>query len=209
MSESITRTEILRVAAEEFGQKGFRGARLDDVANQLGVTRQALYYYYPTKTAILLDLYERFFERLEAALDEAERSHAGRGRFDAMLEAHIRTVAESPELSAIFTQERSALPYDMSGRLRLRRQKYQDRLVQAYRDGVEAGELRDDASPSVTVSLAVGAANWIFRWYRSDRDLQPGELAMIAVDLLGTGYHKAPGRRRAATASRYDDPLTR
>jgi AcrR family transcriptional regulator len=198
MTESITRAEILRLAAQEFGQKGFRGARLDDVAGRLGVTRQALYYYYPTKNAILLDLYEGFFDRLEAALDQAERTHAIRGRFDAMLEAHIRTVAESPELSAIFTQERNTLPRDMSGRIRIRRQAYQDRLVKAYSDGVKVGELRDDASPSVIVSLAVGAANWIFRWYHGDQELQPGELAQIAVDLLGTGYHKAPGRRRAA-----------
>jgi AcrR family transcriptional regulator len=199
MTESITRTEILRLAAEEFGRKGFRGARLDDVAGRLGVTRQALYYYYPTKTAILADLYERFFERLEAALDDADRLQPGHGRFDAMLEAHIRTVAESPELSAIFTQERSALPADTATKIRARRQAYQERLVQAYRDGVESGELRDDASPSDTVSLAVGAANWIFRWYRSDHDLSPADLAKVAVDLLGTGYHKAPGRRRAAT----------
>jgi AcrR family transcriptional regulator len=199
MTEPITRADILRLAAEEFGRKGFRGARLDDVANRLGVTRQALYYYYPTKTAILADLYERFFERLEAALDEAEAAHSGRGRFDAMLEAHIRTVAESPELSAIFTQERAALPDATAAKIKDRRQAYQERLVGAYRDGVATGELRDDASPSVTVSLAVGAANWIFRWYRTDHGLTPAELAKVAVDLLCTGYHKAPGRRRAAT----------
>lgn len=198
MTESITRAEILRVSAQEFGSKGFRGARLDDVATRLGVTRQALYYYYPTKTAILADLYERFFDSLEAALDEAERAHSGRGRFDAMLEAHIRTVAESPELSAIFTQERSALPADTDKKIRERRTAYQERLVAAYSQGVDSGELRADASPSVTVSLAVGAANWIFRWYRSDHGLTPGELAGVAVDLLGSGYRKTPARRRSA-----------
>jgi AcrR family transcriptional regulator len=205
MTESITRTEILRLAAQEFGEKGFRGARLDDVASRLGVTRQALYYYYPTKNAILVDLYEGFFDRLEHALDEAERTHAIRGRFDAMLEAHIRTVAESPELSAIFTQERNTLPRDMSGRIRLRRQAYQARLVKAYENGVKAGELRDDAPVDIIVSLAIGAANWIFRWYHGDQQLLPSELAVIAVDVLGTGYHKAPGRRRAGMASRYDE----
>ncbi|HWL34903.1 MAG TPA: TetR/AcrR family transcriptional regulator [Frankiaceae bacterium] len=200
MSESITRTEILRLAAQEFGRKGFRGARLDDVANRLGVTRQALYYYYPTKTAILADLYERFFERLEAALDAAEAEHVdrGRGRFDAMLEAHIRTVAESPELSAIFTQECSALPAETDEKVGARRLAYEARLLAAYDEGVRLGELRDDASPSVTVSLAIGAASWIFRWYRNDQGLSPAELAGVAVDLLGTGYRKAPARKRAA-----------
>lgn len=198
MSESITRTEILRLAAQEFGRKGFRGARLDDVANRLGVTRQALYYYYPTKTAILADLYERFFERLEAAIDAADAGHAGGGRFDAMLEAHVRTVAESPELAAIFTQERGALAEDADERIAARRRAYEERLVAAYAEGVRSGELRDDASPAVTVSLAVGAAHWIFRWDRDDDGLSPGDLARVAVDLLGTGYRKAPVRGKAA-----------
>lgn len=200
MTEPVTRGEILRLAAQEFGAKGFRGARLDDVAHRLGVTRQALYYYYPTKTAILADLYERFFERLETALDEAEAACPDRGRFDAMLEAHARTIAEAPELAAIFTQERSALPADTDKLVRARRQRYQERFVAAYRRGVEAGELREDASPSVTVSLTLGAANWIFRWYRDDDGLTPPQLAKVAVDLLGTGYRKGPARRRTAAS---------
>lgn len=199
MTESITRAEILRVAAQEFGHQGFRAARLDDVAARLGVTRQALYYYYPTKTAILADLYERFFDALECALDEAERAHSGTGHFDAMLAAHIRTVAEAPELAAIFTQERRALPADTHDKIRERRTAYQERFVAAYERGVEAGELRDDAPAAVAVSLALGAANWIFRWYGTGHDLTPAELAAVAVDLLGSGYHGArPRRRRVA-----------
>ncbi len=191
MTVPISRVEILRLAAEEFGRKGFRGARLDDVATRLGVTRQALYYYYPTKQAILADLYLRFFERLENALDEAERAHSGRGRFDALLTAHVRTVAETPELSAIFTQERGNLPADAATAVRERRDAYQARLVAAFRQGVAAGELRADATPDVAVALAVGAANWIFRWYRPDEALTPAALAGVAVDLLGGGY-RAP-----------------
>lgn len=198
MSEPITRADILALAAEEFGRNGFRGARLDDVAARLGVTRQALYYYYPTKTAILVDLAERFFQRLEAAADEACEAKPGKGRYDAMLAAHVRTVAASPELAVIFTQERSTLPDATARTIRSRRLAYEQRLIDAYREGVKSGELRDDRSADVAVSLAVGAANWIFRWYGAGHELTPEELADIAVDLLGTGYHKAPGRRRAA-----------
>jgi AcrR family transcriptional regulator len=199
VTEPVTRALILRLAAEEFGRNGFRGARLDDVAARLGVTRQALYYYYPTKHAILTDLYERFFELLENALDAAEAAHSGHGRFDAMLEAHVRTVAEVPELSAIFSQERASLPDDAAAAVRRRRNRYQKRLVAAYRAGVEGGELRGDCPPDVAVSLAVGAANWVFQWYRASDDLPPAVLARTAVEVLGSGYRTGTTRRRAAT----------
>lgn len=188
MAQPISREAILRIAAHQFGAKGFRGTRLDDVASELGVTRQALYYYYSTKQAILADLYTEFFDRLDRALDEAGSRSVGVTRFDAMLEAHIRVVAEAPELSAIFTQERGSLPPDAERSIRDRRQRHQRRLVEAYQDGVDSGELRAEPGVSVVVSLVVGAANWIFRWYRADRELTPGELAKVAVEVLAGGY---------------------
>lgn len=195
MSQPVTREAILRIAAEQFGAKGFRGTRLDDVAAELGVTRQALYYYYSTKQAILVDLYTEFFDRLQAALDEAEDQTAPSARFDAMLAAHIRVVAEAPELSAIFTQERNSLPPDAERAIAERRHRHQRRMVDAYQLGIDANELRGDNGASVTVSLLVGAANWIFRWYRADRKLTPEQLAKVAVDLLAHGYRVPPAKR--------------
>jgi TetR/AcrR family transcriptional regulator, cholesterol catabolism regulator len=196
MPEPIRTADILRVAAEEFSKKGYRGARLSDVADSLGVTRQALYYYYKSKAAILVDLFSNFFDDLEAGLDAVEAGGGSAAEdFDAMMRAHIRTVAARPELSAIFTQERSALPPTDARRIQRRRQAYQQRLVEAYEKGIKEGGLRDCGSSSVEVSLILGAANWIFRWYRPGRDLTPEALADIAVNLLGSGYRLAPDRK--------------
>jgi TetR/AcrR family transcriptional regulator, cholesterol catabolism regulator len=195
MTEPIRTADILRVAAEEFSKKGYRGARLSDVADALGVTRQALYYYYRSKAAILVDLFSNFFDDLEAGLDAVSGGGSAATDFDAMMRAHIRTVAARPELSAIFTQERSALPPTDARRIQRRRQAYQQRLVEAYEKGVKEGGLRDCGNASVEVSLILGAANWIFRWYRPGRDLTPDALADIAVTLLGSGYRVDPGRQ--------------
>ena len=192
MTEPIRTEDILRVAAEEFSKKGYRGARLSDVADSLGVTRQALYYYYRSKAAILVDLFSNFFDELEAGLDAVAGGQSAAEDFDAMMRAHIRTVAARPELSAIFTQERSALPLTDARRIQRRRQAYQQRMVEAYEKGIKEGKLRDCGSASVEVSLLLGAANWIFRWYRPGRDFTPDALADIAVNLLGSGYRLGP-----------------
>jgi AcrR family transcriptional regulator len=192
MTEPIRTEDILRVAAEEFSKKGYRGARLSDVADSLGVTRQALYYYYRSKAAILVDLFSNFFDELEAGLDAVAGGGSAAEDFDAMMRAHIRTVAAQPELSAIFTQERSALPVTDARRIQRRRQAYQQRMVEAYEKGIKEGKLRDCGSASVEVSLLLGAANWIFRWYRPGRDFTPDALADIAVNLLGSGYRLGP-----------------
>ena len=41
--------EILSTAAELFGERGYDGVSLDDVAERLDVTKGSLYYYFPGK----------------------------------------------------------------------------------------------------------------------------------------------------------------
>lgn len=43
------REKILEVAEEVFAQKGFNGASLEEIAEKVGVTKPALYYYYRSK----------------------------------------------------------------------------------------------------------------------------------------------------------------
>ena len=49
------RSVLIREAARAFGQKGYHNASLDDVAQQLGVTKPALYYYVKSKQEILFE----------------------------------------------------------------------------------------------------------------------------------------------------------
>jgi AcrR family transcriptional regulator len=56
--EPITRDRILAVTAEQMAQRGFRGTNLNDVATQLGVTKQALYYHFANNHAILSAIFE-------------------------------------------------------------------------------------------------------------------------------------------------------
>jgi hypothetical protein len=47
------REEILRTAASVFAERGYHGASMRDIAARLGVRQAAIYYYYPSKSAIL------------------------------------------------------------------------------------------------------------------------------------------------------------
>lgn len=47
-----TRAEILRAACREIHEKGFRGASLDKILAETGVTKGALYHHFPDKDAL-------------------------------------------------------------------------------------------------------------------------------------------------------------
>lgn len=56
--------EILEAAFEEFSEKGFVAARLEDVARRAGVTKGTIYVYFPTKEAVFLAMSEAFSKEM-------------------------------------------------------------------------------------------------------------------------------------------------
>jgi TetR/AcrR family transcriptional regulator len=71
-----TRTKILEVAEAEFATAGYAGAHLQKIAEQVGVRKTALYYYFDSKaalyTAVLEDMLRAFERTVAGALDTAE-----------------------------------------------------------------------------------------------------------------------------------------
>lgn len=53
-----TREKILRIAELIFAEKGFDGARVDDIAKRAGVNKALIYYYFNSKDEILDELFE-------------------------------------------------------------------------------------------------------------------------------------------------------
>lgn len=62
-----TRNKILDVAEQAFARNGFAGAHLQHIAEQIGVQKTALYYYYPSKAA----LYEAVLVRVLETFDQS------------------------------------------------------------------------------------------------------------------------------------------
>jgi AcrR family transcriptional regulator len=64
--------EILAAALRVFAARGFSATRLDDIAAEAGVTKGTIYYYFKSKTALLLRLSEggdrAEFARIEALI---------------------------------------------------------------------------------------------------------------------------------------------
>jgi AcrR family transcriptional regulator len=62
------RLEVLRAAARTFNRRGFHTATLDDVADELGVTKPAIYYYAKSKDDLLSACAQMALEALQLAL---------------------------------------------------------------------------------------------------------------------------------------------
>jgi AcrR family transcriptional regulator len=183
--ETVSREVILERSARLFAARGYRGTNLQLVAEQLGVTRQALYYHFQNKGDILGALFDVVMSKMEAAVD-ATPSRPGEPRFLPMVRAHIQVIVENTEQVALLIHERPELAkldgVDAHGR----RQAYSGRFMEAYRQGVEDGYLAPMDS-KLAVNMVLAAANAISAWYHSQSNLDPADVAAKVEHLVFHG----------------------
>jgi AcrR family transcriptional regulator len=70
-----TQAEILQVAADEFAEHGFAGARVDRIAAQMRTTKRMIYYYFGSKDDLYLAVLERAYAAIRRAEQEIDVDH--------------------------------------------------------------------------------------------------------------------------------------
>ncbi|BEL12107.1 TetR/AcrR family transcriptional regulator [Actinoplanes sichuanensis] len=70
-----TRTELLDVATDEFADRGYSGARVDEIAARTRTTKRMIYYYFGGKEQLYLAVLERAYAEIRAAERTADVGH--------------------------------------------------------------------------------------------------------------------------------------
>jgi TetR/AcrR family transcriptional regulator len=156
-----TGDRILDVALQHFGTRGYEATSLDAIAAELGVRKQTILYWYPSKQALLDAVVERSAEELHLTLDAALVSAGpGLGRLDAVMRAVFRFAVRRPALLGLLREVGRLGPaaaLDLGERV----QPLVERAIEFLESEMEAGTVRR-ADPRfvllVTYSAVVGVA---------------------------------------------------
>ena len=99
------RTAILNAALEVFSQFGFRGSTLDQIAEQSGLSKPNLLYYFPSKEAIHVELLEGL---LDTWLDPLKEMNPDGDPVEEILDyvhRKLEMAREFPRESRLFANE--------------------------------------------------------------------------------------------------------
>jgi AcrR family transcriptional regulator len=106
-----TRERILAVAQELFTRQGYDKTSLRDIAERLEVTKAALYYYFPRKEDILIELHLQLHALGETIIAELEAAPDGAARVEIwprLANEMIDFMVENRELLLLHNRNRSA-----------------------------------------------------------------------------------------------------
>ena len=160
---------LLRAAARCFNEKGYSGTSLKDVADQLGLTDAAIYYYIDGKQQLVYECYMRAADIGQRTLAEAV-AEGGNGAAIARryVELHVAAHCGDEGPIAIMSEIPSLQPAhrdEILSRSRAHSRAFETVLKQGIADGSIV-----DCDVRMTGNAIMGAINWIPKWFHGDPD---------------------------------------
>lgn len=105
MTATTTAERILDAALESFGTRGYEATSLDAVAGALGIRKQTILYWFPSKEALLDAVIDRSAAELAAGLERTlARAGEGWARVEAIVKSVFRLAARRPELLGLLRE---------------------------------------------------------------------------------------------------------
>lgn len=141
------RAEILDTAVSVFGEVGYRGASLRDIAARCNLSHPGLLHHFPTKEALLLAALERRDQAARA------RTNAGGASGTEQLARLIEVVADNAahpgiiELFATLSTEATTPDHPAHAFFADRYRRVTEELTEAYAAARDEGALREGIDP--------------------------------------------------------------
>ncbi len=191
---------LLAAALRLFIAHGYQATTVERIGQEAGLTKGAVYFYFPAKADLLLALLDRVERWVVAPSVAAVEGCAGsaRDRLVAFMHSQSAIGAERGPwmvLAILMSSEFHGSDDPIAGRLDGLMGRLSRMLQAVVADGAREGSLRADLAPRETASLLMAVNQGCFlEWHRRSRDLDGPDLvrAMRTIVLEGLA---ASGRR--------------
>src|SRR3954454_2608014 len=178
------REELTRIATRLFAERGYQGTSLAEIAEELGVQKPSLYHHIAAKEDLLWEVASDGARAFHAALDAVPADAPAAERIRLALRAHLAVVAGQLDIATVFVREWRYLEGERHELFVAERRRYEERIRELFREGVERSELRTDLDVPTAALLFLSAANWAYTWLRpgSDTDQLADRLYAALLD---------------------------
>ena len=188
---------ILRTAASIFAEKGYHDSSIRDISRATGVSLSGLYYYFSSKEELLFLIQDHCFttllENLERALEDESDPLK---RFHITVENHLGFFVHNMKEMKVLSHELDSLGGEFRDNVNAKKQRY-TQMVEGVLEAVAPAKPALDHK--VAMFALFGMMNWIYNWYRPDRDVSVAKLADDMSQLFLRGFLTGDGEGAART----------
>jgi len=153
------REAILASALDLFHRRGFHSVGIDEIGTLAGISGPGVYRHFPSKSSLLVALFDTLSDRMLAASEEIEKLDCSPAEaLDRLVSFHLATAVAERALLAVWLRESQSLPDSDQKRIGDRHVDY----VAVW--AATLAQLRPELGPAeaqTVVRAALGAINSI------------------------------------------------
>jgi AcrR family transcriptional regulator len=165
---ALTRTRILESAARSFREKGFEETTFGDVAHDLGLQRESLYYHFNSRDEIaaelLRDAWASTARRVRDAVSDGPSDSWS--RLVSAVGAHLGSLLRSATDGTGLVHFLARVPREVRAESLGHQRSYVRFWRDLLGDAVDTGRIRTDIRVESTALILINAMNWSVEWYR-------------------------------------------
>lgn len=175
------RHQILTAAAQLFGERGYEGASIRDLAQQVGLLPGSVYHHFPSKEDLFVEVHREGFRQLIEEVEAAVgRESDPWRRLELACTAHIHAVVEGNTISTVTGVSLFSLH---EPRLKRRLQGDRNRYEQIFVRLIGDLDLPGGIDRTLLRMFLFGALNWTLIWFRPGKK-GPQDIARQLVTII-------------------------
>ena len=184
---TVMRDEVIRAATRLFKENGVRSVSLQSIADELGMTKGALYHYFSSRDDLLRHVFGDWTtETTEGLRERIADSDSATEQLRDYVRFHVSSVANDLDLYSLSFASEAELPADVRAEFRRLKRKSDTVLREILRKGIADGEFepRDER----VIAFAIdGMCNWLWKWYDPAGPKSSDDIADDFIELLTRG----------------------
>lgn len=187
-----TRDKILRAAVQLFQEKGFHQSTIQEIGERAGVSKGAVFHYYPTKTELLFAtnslVIDSEIEHFNEVLSNNELSPPD--KLCKLVTYLVQNHADKMPEVIVFYQELRNLPKEQLEIIKRGRDNYEEVFKKIVLEGIEKGYFKEDLNVNIVTKGIFGMCLWTYQWMNPSGPMTASQIAKVFCDVLIDGLRK-------------------
>jgi AcrR family transcriptional regulator len=150
--------QIMDAALQVFSREGLHTARMDDIAEEAGLSKGALYWYFNSKDKIIASLLTTFFDREFSKIEEwVMQDDSARNLLQSLIDLIVEDLLSvKPFMSILYEFWAMSFRNKRIGKfIRESMHRYLDLIIPVVQRGIDQGEFK--ALDATDVAMAFGS----------------------------------------------------
>lgn len=189
------KSQILNAAEDVFTQKGFEEARMDDIAEETGLSKGTLYLYFKSKDDLIIAILDRMFQRefrqLENLDQETTSATKAIWKITDLLTKEILGLLRLVPIVYQFLALAFRNKYVQKA-LKKYINRYLDILVPIIQRGIDSGEFRQVDAREVAIAMGAMMEGTLLLWVYDKSIVEPEYHIHSGMKLLLEGVQAHP-----------------